>query len=272
MAQFKVNKPMWKPQQLCWTSTLATKQTAPKTVWKGRPLLGAFTCLESSLKTSCLEPWNLVHPLLGTLTSLGTLTWNLCKPLYTWNPCSDFRNLPKPTWNLGASWNLYLELLQYLEPRNHLELWNLLGPLLGTLPRKLGTSWHLYLEPLLGTSEPSLGTLSRLEPSLKIFYLEPWNLLDPWLGTLTWNLGTFRNLYLEPSLGTSEPRGTLRDDCPRVPQGLVWLRPQSFLSLLGKKSSEQPDTFAKEWFRHIMADELKSWVAHQLRNASEDNR
>ena len=62
----------------------------------------------------------------------------------------------------------------------------------------------------------------------------------------SWNLGTCRNLYLEPAgtfareprnlpepllgtlLGTSEPAGTRRDDCPRVPQGLVWLDRKAF--------------------------------------------
>ena len=126
------------------------------------------------------------------------------------------------TWNLGTCRNLYLEPL-YLEPPNlltwnpYLEPRNLLEPLLGTLTRNLGTCRNLYLEPLLGTSEPA----------------GPRNLPEPLLGTLTWNVGTCRNLYLEPSLGTSEPARTWRDDCPRVPQGLVWLGPQSF-QLLGK--------------------------------------
>ena len=58
------------------------------------------------------------------------------------------------------------------------------------------------VEPLLGTSEPS-GTLYDWNP-----YLEPRNLPEPLLGTfgtfgtllgtLTWNLGTCRNLYVEP--------------------------------------------------------------------------
>ena len=143
------------------------------------------------------------------------------------------------TWNLGTCRNLYLEPL-YLEPRNlrnltwnpSLEPRNLPEPLLGTLTRNLGTCRNLYLEPLLGTSEPA-GTFTW-NP-----YLEPRNLPEPLLGTLTWNLGTCRNLYLEPLLGTLEPARTWRDDCPRVPQGLVWLGPQSF-QLLGKKN--QPKT------------------------------
>ena len=71
-----------------------------------------------------------------------------------------------------------------------------------------------------------------------VCHLEPRNLPEPLLGTLTWNLGTCRNLYLEPLLGTSEPARTWRDDCPRVPQGLVWLGPQSF-QLLGKNSEKR---------------------------------
>ena len=167
-----------------------------------------------------LEPRNLPEPLLGTLI-LGTSEPSepYLEPLlgtsepagtFTWNPYLEPRNLRNLTWNT------------YLEPRNLPE------PLLGTLTRNLGTCRNLYLEPLLGTSEPA-GTFTW-NP-----YLEPRNLPEPLLGTLTWNLGTCRNLYLEPLLGTSEPARTWRDDCPRVPQGLVWLGPQSF-QLLGKKS------------------------------------
>ena len=143
------------------------------------------------------------------------------------------------TWNLGTCRNLYLEPL-YLEPRNlrnltwnpYLEPRNLPEPLLGTLI--LGTSEpsEPYLEPLLGTSEPA-GTFTW-NP-----YSEPRNLPEPLLGTLTWSLGARRNLYLEPLLGTSEPARTWRDDCPRVPQGLVWLGPQSF-QLLGNKQKPSP--------------------------------
>ena len=101
----------------------------------------------------------------------------------------------------------------------------------------LWTSWILHLQ--LGTSK------LYLEPLLKTFetpgafiwnpYLEPWNLpklylrtfagnldrhLEPsrtytltWMEPIcfTWNLWIFRNLYLEPLLGTSEPSGTLYD-------------------------------------------------------------
>ena len=180
--------------------------------WEPRPSLGTFQNLYSYLDGTYmlyLEPRNLPEPLLGTLArNLGTF-WNplWLEPLlgtsepagtFTWNPY---------TWNLGT-----------------------FGTLLGTLTWNLGTCRNLYLEPLLGTSEPA-GTFTW-NP-----YLEPRNLPEPLLGTLTWNLGTCRNLYLEPLLGTSEPARTWRDDCPRVPQGLVWLGPQSF-QLLGKNISK----------------------------------
>ena len=239
-------------------------------------LLGALEPSETLLKNLCWEPslktfQNLYSYLDGTYMlyleppseSSGT---------FTWNPCSEPRNLLEPfmigtlTWSLGTCRNLYLEPL-YLEPRTlrnltwnpYLEPRNLPEPLLGTLI--LGTSEpsEPYLEPLLRTSEPA-GT----------FTWNPytWNLgtFGTLLGTLTSNLGTCRNLYLEsllgtcrnlylqpllgtsepagtftwnpylePLLGTSEPARTWRDDCPRVPQGLVWLGPQSF-QLLGNYS------------------------------------
>ena len=173
--------------------------------------------------------WNLgifrnlyLEPLLGTSEPSGTL--------YDWNPYLEPRNLPEPllgTLILGTSEpsEPYLEpLLGTSEPAGTFtwnpDTWNLgtFGTLLGTLTWNLGTCRNLYLEPLLRNLylEPLLGT---------------W---EPLLGTLTWNLGTCRNLYLEPLLGTSEPARTWRDDCPRVPQGLVWLGPQSF-QLLGNK-------------------------------------
>ena len=219
--------------------------------WEPRPSLGTFQNLYSYLDGTYmlyLEPRNLPEPLLGTLARnlgtfwnplwlepllgtsepAGTFTWNP----YTWNLGTFGTLLGTLTWNLGTCRNLYLEPL-YLEPRNlrnltwnpYLEPRNLPEPLLGTLTRNLGTCRNLYLEPLLGTSEPT-GTFTW-NP-----YSEPRNLPEPLLGTLTWNLGTCRNLYLEPLLGTSEPARTWRDDCPRVPQGLVWLGPQSF-QLLG---------------------------------------
>ena len=205
-------------------------------------MLGTSTVTWNLPEPILLLEWNL-YALLGTSESSGT---------FTWNPCSEPRNLLEPfmietlTWNLGTCRNLYLEPLLYLEPRNlrnltwnpYLEPRNLREPLLGTLI--LGTSEpsEPYLEPLLGTSEPA-GTFTWNPYSEPRNLPEPllgtltWSPPEPLLGTLTWNLGTCRNLYLEPLLGTSEPARTWRDDCPRVPQGLVWLGPQSF-QLLGK--------------------------------------
>ena len=90
-------------------------------------------------------------------------------------------------------------------------------PSLGTLtwnsdlePRNLVKPPHetseTYLEPW-NFLEPLLGTLDCLEPFGTFtwnlgtswnLYLELWNLLNPLLGTLTWNLGTSWNLDLEP--------------------------------------------------------------------------
>ena len=205
------------------------------------PLLKTFETPGAFIWNPYLEPWNL--PKLYLRTFAGNLDRHL-EPsrtyTLTWMEPMCF------TWNLGIFRNLYLEpLLGTSEPSGTLYDWNpyleprnLPEPLLGTLI--LGTSEPSYLEPLLGTSEPA-GTFT-------------WN-------PYTWNLGTCRNLYLEPLLGTSEPAGTFtwnpyleprnlpepllgtllgtsepartwRDDCPRVPQGLVWLGPQSF-QLLG---------------------------------------
>ena len=197
--------------------------------WEPRPSLGTFQNLYSYLDGTYmlyLEPRNLPEPLLGTLARnlgtfwnplwlepllgtsepAGTFTWNP----YTWNLGTFGTLLGTLTWNLGTCRNLYLEPL-YLEPRNlrnltwnpYLEPRNLPEPLLGTLilgtsePSEpyleplitwnLGTCRNLYLEPLLGTSEPA-GTFTW-NP-----YSEPRNLPEPLLGTLTWNLGTCQNL------------------------------------------------------------------------------
>ena len=113
------------------------------------------------------------------------------------------------TWNLGTCRN---------------PLW--LEPLLGTSEPAGTFTWNPYLEPrnlpeplletlILGTSEPSEPYLEPLlgtsEPAGTFTwnpYSEPRNLPEPLLGTFTWNLGARRNLYLEPLLGTSEPAGT----------------------------------------------------------------
>ena len=87
------------------------------------------------------------------------------------------------TWNLGIFRNLYLEpLLGTSEPSGTLYDWNpYLEP--PNLPEPLTSEpSEPYLEPLLGTLEPA-GTFTW-NP-----YSEPRNLPEPLLGTLTWNLG-----------------------------------------------------------------------------------
>ena len=165
-----------------------------------------------------LEP---SKPVLGTRVFVDLLDPSLA----TWNletlPGILIENL-RNSWglylgpSLGTFQNLYSYLdgtyMLYLEPRNLPE------PLLGTLARNLGTFWNpLWLEPLLGTSEPAgtftwnpytwnlgtFGTLYDWNP-----YLEPRNLPEILVGTLI--LGTSEPLepYLEPLLETSEPAGT----------------------------------------------------------------
>ena len=116
------------------------------------------------------------------------------------------------TWYHGTSWNLYLKRWNLFEPSTR----PLLEPWHGTCTWKFETfpnltcTWNPLPEPSLGTLTWNLGTL-ELELSVSFTwnpYLESWNLVI---------------LYLEPLLGTSEPHGTLWDDCPRVPQGLVGL-------------------------------------------------
>ena len=148
--------------------------------------------------------------MLGTSEAAGT---------FTWNPSVELRNLPEPL----PGTLLYLE--PFLEPPNLPEPW------LGTLAWNFGTCRNLYSEPLLRTSEPAgtftrnpyleprnlpeplLGTLLGTSELVGTFTWNPWseprNLLEPFMiRTLTWNLGTYRNLYLEPWLRTSEPSGT----------------------------------------------------------------
>ena len=170
-----------------------------------------------------------LEPLLKTFETPGA---------FIWNPYLEPWNLPKLYLRTFAG-----NLDRHLEPsRTYTLSW--MEPICFTW--NLGIFRNLYLEPLLGTSEPSgtlydwnpyleprnlpeplLGTLilGTSEPSEP--YLEPllgtsepagtftwnpytWNLgsFGTLLGTLTWNLGTCRNLYLEPLLGTSEPAGT----------------------------------------------------------------
>ena len=216
------------------------------------PLLGTLILGTSEPSEPYLEP------LLGTSEPAGTFTWNP----YTWHLGTFGTLLGTLTWNLGTCRNLYLEpLFGILEPAG-IFIWEFL---FGIFIWNFGNCRNLYLEPLLGTSEPAgtftwnpyLEPRNLPEPLLGTliwnfgtcrnfylgfffwnFYLEFRNLSESLLGTLTWNLGTCRNLYLEPLLGTSEPARTWRNDCPRVPQGLVWLGPQSF-QLLGKNEKTQ---------------------------------
>ena len=182
-----------------WTSWILHLQLGTSKLYL-EPLLKTFETPGAFIWNPYLEPWNL--PKLYLRTFAGNLDRHL-EPsrtyTLTWMEPICF------TCNLGIFRNLYLEpLLGTSEPSGTLYDWNpyleprnLPEPLLGTL--------------ILGTSEPS-------EP-----YLEPRNLPEPLLGTLilgtsepagtllgtlTWNLGTCRNLYLEPLLGTSEPAGT----------------------------------------------------------------
>ena len=129
-----------------------------------------------------------LEPLLKTFETPGA---------FIWNPYLEPWNLPKLYLRTFAG-----NLDRHLEPsRTYTLTW--MEPICFTW--NLGIFRNLYLEPLLGTSEPS-GTLYDWNP-----YLEPRNLPEPLLGTLilgtsepsylepyTWNLGTCRNLYLEP--------------------------------------------------------------------------
>ena len=162
---------------------------------KNKPMLNPNSYAVTQAKTNGV--YKLI--LLSTLERLGT-SWNL-------------------TWNFGSFSKLHLEPRNLLAPlgtfiqNRYLELWNFPKP-------------YLFLEPPSGTFTGN---------SL----LEPGNPLEPLLGTLeptgsfTWNPslepGNLLEAYLEALLGTSEPCGMIAP----VPQGLVWLRPQSF-QLLGK--------------------------------------
>ena len=169
--------------------------------------------LPGTLTENLRNCWGLyLESLLGALEPSETLLKNLC-----WEPrpslgIPDTLTWMEPicfTWNLGIFRNLYLEpLLGTSEPSGTLYDWNL-----NLEPRNLP-------EPLLGTlilgtsepSEPYLEPLLGTSEPAGTFTWNPysWNLgtFGTLLGTLTWNLGTCRNLYLEPLLGTSEPAGT----------------------------------------------------------------
>ena len=162
---------IWNPYLVCFTWNLGIFRNLYL-----EPLLGTSEPSGTLYDWNpYLEPRNLPEPLLGTLI-LGTSEPSepYLEPLlgtsepagtFTWNPYSEPRNLPEPL--LGT----------YLEPRSPPE------PLLGTLTWNLGTCRNLYLEPLLGTSEPA--------------------------GTFTWNP------YLEPR-NLPEPGGMTAPECPRA--------------------------------------------------------
>ena len=163
-----------------------------------------------NLSLEALVAWNLhLKPDLEPL--LGPLSWNLA----TFQNQTVLGTLEPSKPVLGT--RVFVDLL---DPS--LATWNL-ETLPGTLTENLRNSWGLYLESLLGALEPSETLLKNLcwepRPSLGTFqnlysyldgtymlYLEPRNLPEPSLnllepfmiGTLTWNLGTCRNLYLEP--------------------------------------------------------------------------
>ena len=152
-----------------------------------------------NLSLEALVAWNLhLKPDLEPL--LGPLSWNLA----TFQDQTVLGTLEPPKPVLGT--RVFVDLL---DPS--LATWNL-ETLPGTLTENLRNSWGLYLESLLGALEPKLylrtfaGNLDRhLEPSRT--YTLTW--MEPIC--FTWNLGIFRNLYLEPLLGTSEPSRTLYD-------------------------------------------------------------
>ena len=165
-----------------------------------------------NLSLEALVAWNLhLKPDLEPL--LGPLSWNLA----TFQNQTVLGTLEPSKPVLGT--RVFVDLL---DPS--LATWNL-ETLPGTLTENLRNSWGLYLESLLGALEPSETLLKNLcwepRPSLGTFqnlysyldgtymlYLEPRNLLEPFMiGTLTWNLGTCRNLYLEPLY--LEPRNLL---------------------------------------------------------------
>ena len=126
-----------------------------------------------------------LEPLLKTFETPGA---------FIWNPYLEPWNLPKLYLRTFAG-----NLDRHLEPsRTYTLTW--MEPICFTW--NLGIFRNLYLEPLLGTSEPS-GTLYDWNP-----YLEPRNLPEPLLGTLILGTSEPSEPYLEPLLTTSEPAGT----------------------------------------------------------------
>ena len=163
--------------------------------------LGTVACLEPSLKIFGLEPWNLGTSCILKLELLevspGTCLepfnhdkpkpsymeqcWNLKTPATFQNLLGTAEPLGTSTWNLepfDTFWNLHLEPV--LETRNlyWMLAWNFRAF------RNLAFTWNPLLEPLLGTLTWNLGTWNLLEF---------WNFPEPFLGSLS---------CLEPSLET----------------------------------------------------------------------
>ena len=156
-----------------------------------------------------------LEPLLKTFETPGA---------FIWNPYLEPWNLQKLYLRTFAG-----DLDRHLEPsRTYTLTW--MEPICFTW--NLGIFWNLYLEPCLGTSEPSgtlydwnpylesrnlpepllgvliLGTSETSEPYTWNPYLEPRNLPEPLLGTLILGTSEPSEPDLEPLLGTSEPAGT----------------------------------------------------------------
>ena len=171
---------------LSWNLATFQNQTLLGTLEPSKPILGTRVFVD--LLDPSLATWNL-ETLPGTLTENLRNSWGLI-----WNPCLEPWNLPKLYLRTFAG-----NLDRHLEPsRTYTLTW--MEPICFTW--NLGIFRNLYLEPLLGTSEPS-GTLYDWNP-----YLEPRNLPEPLLGTLILGTSEPSEPYLEPLLGTSEPAGT----------------------------------------------------------------
>ena len=190
-----------------WNLLLETLEPPTMFAWNlyifgtWEPFLGTVACLEPSLKIFGLEPWNLGTSCILKLELLevspGTCLepfnhdkpkpsymeqcWNLKTPATFQNLLGTAEPLGTSTWNLepfDTFWNLHLEPV--LETRNlyWMLAWNFRAF------RNLAFTWNPLLEPLLGTLTWNLGTWNLLEF---------WNFPEPFLGSLS---------CLEPSLET----------------------------------------------------------------------
>ena len=193
-----------KRQQLCSHSGKNRWDNQTDPTWYLGTSLGTSEPFRTFTWNPYWEPRHVLGPFRGTLAWIFGI-------FRTWNPLLE-PSLGTLTWNLATFWNLYLALWNLLESGNLY-----FQPLLGASIQKL------HSKPLLGTSEPSAtftwnSYLERQNLDLEPSYPEPWNLLDPLVGTLTWNLGTFRNLCLEPR-NLAEPCGMAAPECPRASFG-----------------------------------------------------